>query len=240
MKEKLLSTIILLFCAFGLNAQKAIEDDENCDKAATLIEQAAEYASKELYTIAVDNLEKAYDLSPSQFGCSTFQLMGISYYMISNYSSAIEILEQSTECETNIDVLSFIYGTLADSYRKEEDYYNAILSAEKLIYISEDDDVISGAYEILAYVYFAQDNYNKTVESFDKTIHHYLKYLSATDEDVMRNKVKDDMLGEYYIKFSALYSEHGKTSEAEKLLVKSALCGYEPAIEICKNLRKEY
>lgn len=240
MKKILLSTIILLLCAFRLYAQEATTDDEKCEKAASLIEQAAEYASKELYTLAVDNLEMAYDLCPSVYDCNTFNLLGISYYMINNYLSAIEWLEQSAKCETDKDILSFIYGTLGESYRKEGDYHKAILSAEKMIYISEDESLISAAYVILAYVYSELDNYNKTVDSFEKTIHHYLKYLSVTDDAVMNSEVKDDLLGEYYIKFAAYYSDQGKSYDAEKYLIKSALSGYGPAIEICKDLGLKY
>ena len=166
--------------------------------------------------------------------------MGISHYMIENYPLAIESLEKSTECETDKDILSVIYGTLGDSYRKIKDYQNAILSAEKMIYISEDEVVLSGAYEISMYVYFEQGNYNKTVQNFEKTIHHYLNYLSATEDDVMKGKVDDDFLGELYIKFAAYYNDHDNVYEAEQQLIKSALCGYEYAIDSCETLGLKY
>ena len=69
MKKIFLSTTLLLLLALGLNAQAIIENDKDDEKAIALIEQAEEFATKELYNLAVDNLQKAYNLSPNVFDC---------------------------------------------------------------------------------------------------------------------------------------------------------------------------
>ena len=78
-KKILFSTILLFIFTFELSAQTKIKNDNNDEKARTLIEHAKEYADKKLFTLAVDNLQKTYSVNKDIFNCQDFCLMGISY-----------------------------------------------------------------------------------------------------------------------------------------------------------------
>lgn len=237
MKKMLLSSILLFFFTFGLNAQAKVDDNE---KAKDFIQRAAKHASKKHFALAANFYQKAHNIDSTAFDGKTFYQMGLSYYKIKNYSLTIKYLEKALDFDADIEGLSLIYGTLSDSYKKVENYDKAILNAENVLYLAKGDSAVSKSCLKLAYIYYDQENYMRSIEACEKAIEYYLKHLSTTDEEVRQGKVKDDNLGEIYLKYSAVLYVVEREYESDLQLIKSALCGYKPAIEICEELGVKY
>ena len=232
MKQAFLSiTLLLLFVSTAIT-QVSVEQNEI---AKAYIKQANEYALEEELGLAAEHLQKAYDINPDMLGCKEIQLLGMSYYMMEDSPSAIKFLELAAKCETDKEALTHIYSYLGYSYDDMGEFTKAIENAEKAITYSTSNKEKSVIYEQLANMHFDNEQDKKTIESMKKSITHYLKFLSVTEDDVMKGSVKNEELGKKYFNLSWFASSLNLSSEMRDAVVKSALTGNKDAIGFCKE-----
>lgn len=231
MKKALLSTILILFAT---SAFAQISSEEN-QKAQTYLEQARSFATQQEYGQAASYLQKAYDINPTMLKCNDLQLLGSSYYMMEDSPSAIKFLELAVKCQKDKKQLAKIYTHLGYCYEDMEDYKRAEDNLLKAIAHTTDDKEMSLIYEELANVHFDNQQPQKTIQRMKQSIHHYLKHLSLTEEDVMMGSVKNDELGTKYFNLTWFASSLDMKSEMHNSIIKSALCGSRDAIWYCKE-----
>ncbi len=78
----------------------------NCGEAQNLASKANNYSVDELYTLAAETYQKAYDLCPDAIDCYNMFLMGNSFFNINIYAQAIKYLEKAKNCELNKEISS--------------------------------------------------------------------------------------------------------------------------------------
>lgn len=218
----------------------AQSNDDACSEARTLVSQASEHFSKNLYALSADIGQKAYDMCPDVFDCSQFYMMGISYSMNNSYLSAIKYLEKAADCETDSAKLSGIYYFLSINYKQTKDYENAKLCCQKAISFANENEDNSSNYFVLGDISLNQKDYLQAIDYYKKCEELRLKYLSIDPIDVMKGKVKDDLLGDAYLKISAIYAVINQITKSNNYMIKSALCGYEDGIRFCERYNIKY
>lgn len=232
MKQAFLSITLLLLFASTTIAQVSVEQNK---KAKAYIKQANEYALEEELGLAAEHLQKAYDINPDMLGCKEIQLLGMSYYMMEDSPSAIKFLELAAKCETDKEALTHIYSHLGYSYDDMGEFTKAIENAEKAISYSASNKEKSVIYEQLANMHFDNEQSEKTIESMKQSIAHYLKFLSVTEDDVLKGSVKNEELGKKYFNLSWFASSLNLSTEMRDAVVKAALTGNKDAIGYCKE-----
>ncbi|NLC50337.1 MAG: tetratricopeptide repeat protein [Bacteroidales bacterium] len=229
------SLFILFIC--GLNAQSSTDQTA---KAKTLIQRAQRYAAEHEYASAAQYLQQAYDMSPTTFDCNTTQLLGVSYYMMEDNPMAIQFLELAVKCESKKDALARMYIYLSDSYLDMDDYTKAADNSLKAISNSADDKAKSVLYEELANMHFENKENDskaadKTIDAMQKSVAHYLKHLSVTEDEVMQGLVKNEALGNKYFNLTWFASALNMRSIMQNSIIKSALAGNKDAIGYCQE-----
>ena len=228
MKKILFTTTLLFLFAIAVTAQVSVKENE---KAKALIELAREFASEREFAEAAQRLQMAYDINPNLLDCKSFYLLGLSYYMMEDAPLAIKFLELVVDCEKDKATLSKAYSYLGYSYDDMGDYKQAVENCEKAIYNSSDNEQISIIYEDLANMHFDEEKGEKAIQSMKKSIAHYLKHLSITEDDVMMGSVKNEELGKRYFNLTWFASSLKLESDRIDSVVKSALSGNEDAID---------
>lgn len=211
-----------------------------CVKAKEMVDKAQQYYFDGLKNLSADTYQNAYDLCPDALDCFSLYLMGSAYYSSNNYSSAITFLKKASNCETKNKTLYYIYIKLADAYRELGDYENAILNTQRALTYAKENKYISSCYFYLGFINSDLKNYYKAVEYYEKSVDYYLKHLSTNVNEVMKGKVKNAMLGESYWNIAFQYHKLGQETKSDNFAIKSALCGYESAIDRCKKFGIRY
>jgi clan AA aspartic protease (TIGR02281 family) len=223
-----------------MNADSPTSIRVACLNAINLVIKAKEYYFDELYALSADTYQKAYDICPGVMDCWAGQLFGRSYYYIGNYSLAIKYLGYTINCETDSFRLYYIYSLIGNSYMEIKDFDKAIINAQKaIVYASEDIDKFF-CYSQLADIHSEQKKYDKSIKYAELGIEYYLKHLSTNVNDIMQGKVKDKLLGESFYNISNTYFRLKQESKSDNYMIKSALCGYEDAIEYCNKYDLKY
>lgn len=211
-----------------------------CLKAKDYASKAEEYYFDELYALSAETYQKAYDLCPEMIDCLGLHRFGNSYYYNENYLQAIKFLEKSISCQSDNNALFFDYLTLGRSYREIKDFDKAILNLQKALTYAFEDINKSYCYGNLANTLFAQEKYEESIKYSELDIEHYLKHNSTTMNDVMRGKFRNDGLGEKFMNLGLIYHRLKQQSKSDNSMIKSALCGYEDAINYCKKYGLKY
>lgn len=213
--------------------------DEATREAQEHIKQAGEFAIKKEYKSVISHLQKAHAINPTLFTGSNYHLMGLSYYMLSNFKSAIQYMERALQFDFDKTGLYFIYATLGDAYYKEKNYTKALKNAEKALYLANSNEDVFKCSLKLANIYYAQENFDSTIESYQHAIKYYMLIHSISESEVMKGNVKDKFLAETHLKLTSLLSEQMRGKESDLHLMKAALCGSELATEVLENQDKK-
>jgi clan AA aspartic protease (TIGR02281 family) len=215
-------------------------NENACNDAKELVAKARQYYFDELAYLSAETYQKAYDLCPDALDCFSLSIMGTTYLKSSNYSSSIKYLEMASKCETKEKDLYFIFSDLANAYIGLGNFESAILNIQKALTNTTENFDIFHCYFDLGYIFTQLKEYNHAVEYFEKSGEFYLKYLSSDNNEVMKGKIKNQVLGETYSIISNNYYKLGQQSKSDKFLIKSALCGNENAIISCKKYGLNY
>lgn len=213
---------------------------ERSEEIKELINKAKYYYFNKSYKLAIETYQKAYNLNPKNLDNSDLSFLGTSYFHIGNYSSAIKNLELAEENETDEELLSFIYSKLSSSYGRLLMYDEALLNAKKQLNIANDDYWISDAYFNLGFVNSIQAKYDESIPYYKKSVEMFLDYLSFSESDVLKDKVKNGVLGEIYYEMALPYAMLDMDEVSLRCIIKSALCGYEQGIDYCKRFNIDY
>lgn len=232
MKKTVLSFTLLLLFAISATAQISAEENT---KAQAYIEQAKSYAQEQEYAQAAQSLQMAYDINPALLDCSSFQLLGLSYYMMEDATHAVKFLELSTKCEQDKETLAKIHTYLGYSHDELGNYKQAVENCQKAVLYSTNNVENSYIYEDVAEMHFDNDEFVKAVTAQKQSVRQYLKHLSITESDVMMGTIKDDALADKYLKI-AWYADYANMKEQRiDYTIKAALCGSQKAIDFCRE-----
>ena len=237
MKRLLLATSLLFVLVLANIAQVSTP---NADKAKALIEKAKRYAAEQEFASVAQYLQQAYDISPSSLDCTATQLLGVSYYMMEDSPSTITFLEIAVECEADKEALSRMYIYLSDSYLEMGNYKQAVICSLKAIDNSTDHKVISEIYEEVANIHFDHEQADATIDAMQKSVAHYLKHLSITEDEVMQGLVKNEALGKKYFNLSWFASALKIDAAMLNSIIRAALCGNTDAIDFCQQHNIDY
>lgn len=237
MKKTVLSFTLLLLFAISATAQVSADDDS---KAQVYIEQAKGYAQEQEYAQAAQYLQMAYDINPALLDCKSFQLLGLSYYMMEDATHAVKFLELSTKCEQDKETLAKIHTYLGYSYDELGNYKQAVENCQKAVLYSTDNVENSDIYEDIAEMHFDNDEFVKAITAQKQSVRQYLKHMSITESDVMMGTIKNDVLADKYLKI-AWYAGHANLKEQGiNYTIKAALCGSKKAIDFCIENNIDY
>jgi clan AA aspartic protease (TIGR02281 family) len=217
--------------------------DKACTEARELVHKADKYYLDKLFNLSSDSYQKAYDLCPNALGCIGIYFLGQAYYSINNFQSAIKFLGKATNCEFENEFSEFnfwIYLNLGESFLETKEYNNSILNTEKALSYASDDESKSSCYFNLARIYFEMKEYDEAVKYQELNIELFLRKLSVTNIDIIQGKVKNKLLGERYWNLSSIYDRLKQQTKSDNYCIKSALCGYESAIDYCKKYGINY
>lgn len=117
----------------------------NKEESNELIEQARELYKSQLYDVAAEFYQAAYDISDAPFKVEDFNKMADSYYEINNFEAAAIYLKRAIDIQSNVGELLLLYVQLADTYERASNEDEAVEVYKKLLRIYVEDKSISGA-----------------------------------------------------------------------------------------------
>ena len=211
-----------------------------CENSHMLVNKARTYYYDDLYYLSAKTFQNAYDNCRNSLNCLDIYMLGESYYNMDKHLLAIRYLEESSKCLKDKELLFFCHLYLSLSYRTLRKFDDAIINIQKAITYSTNDEDFSSAYNFIAWIYDDKSEYEKAIKYYKKAIVYYLSYLHISNNDVIKGKVKDGILGEIYWNISLSFNRIDKTEEFHNYLFKSALCGYKKAIDFCNKYDINY
>lgn len=211
-----------------------------CLDAIEMKEEAEKNYFEDLYAISANLYKKSYDLCGGIFECFDFALMGNSYYYLQKYPKAIKYLKKTSNCAKSDMIMFYVYHNMGDSYSELGDFDNAILNTQLALTHTNENYKISTCYFQLGYIYGHQNKHYKAIKNFEKRIDYYMKHLSINEQDILKGTITDETLGETYYNVAINYKNVDEINNSKKYLIKSALCGYKPAINICNEYDIKY
>ena len=88
--------------------------------------------------------------------------------------------------------------------------------------------------------YARLENNLKAIESLEKAVSAYYKLYSTSEKGIKAGNFHDDNLGATLYRLGRLYAAQGKVRGAESNCSLAAACGYQPAIDFCKQYKIKY
>ena len=85
--------------------------------------------------------------------------------------------------------------------------------------------------------YARLQNNSKAIESLEKAVAAYFKLYSTSEKGIKSGNFRDDNLGATLYRLGRLYAAEGKVRGAESNCALAAACGYQPAIDFCKQYK---
>lgn len=213
---------------------------ELCEKAKLLYSKGNNYYDKDLFSLAADVFQNAFDLCPKIFACTDIYFLGVAYLYSNNAGLAIKYLEKASKCSSSSNLSYLIQLSLGTSYRKLGEYRQAILDTEKSIAFADNLEYESLSYKELGKIYFQQELYHKSVDNLLEAISCYIEYKSWDIEDLGIGKIKDDHLGHIFLLLSKNYNSLNQRNYRDFYLILSAKCGYDRAIVLCIQFNLNY
>ncbi len=80
----------------------------------------------------------------------------------------------------------------------------------------------------------------KAAEYLEKAVDDYYRLYNTSEKSVKAGNFHDDNLGATLYRLGRLYAAEGKVRPAERYCSLSAGCGYQPAIDFCKQYKIKY
>lgn len=211
-----------------------------CLEAVFLKHDAQKYYNDNLYSMSADAYQKAYDLCPDMLECYGIHSLGRSYYELDQFRQAVKYLGKVPSCTNDTSILHWSYLFLGESYMELGKLDKSLLNVEKSIYYAYDNNRIADGYRILSEVYFKMDDMLQSINTQKENIKYLLLSINSSEADIMNGKVHNLLLGGEYFHLSYLYFSIKLSKESDRYMIKSALCGFQSAIEYCDEFGLEY
>ena len=88
--------------------------------------------------------------------------------------------------------------------------------------------------------YAREGDNTKAIESLEKAVAAYYKLFNTSEKGIKSGNFKDDSLGSTLYKLGRVYASEGKVRMTESYCSLAAKCGYQPAIDFCKQYKIKY
>lgn len=209
--------------------------NNQCNLAASLIEEAQKHYFNKLDALAADTYQKAYNLCRSVFSCYDIYLMGSSYYFKDDDINAIKYLEEAQKCKPDDSKDFDIALKLAASYDELKKYREAEINCEKALSVAVDDKEKQQVYFRLGYLYGGMGKYQKAIDNYEKSIECYCKTENIDLENAMKSKLQNQTLGEAHYNIAINYLNQNQTTNADIYMYAANLFGYLAAVDYCRK-----
>ena len=221
-----------------------------------LEEQAMSFINAESYEAAIECLVRIDEA----VGLTEYGLKNLCYcYSINGQSSlCIQTCKRwLNEFENTADIVNkeMIYSYLASSYEFGcHDYNNAILWHQKDLDALENkiplsyyktnmqlrNKLINSIYCDIGNCYCNLKNYYQAGINYKKSIKQQCAFLNTTIEEVAKGKIQDDDLGFFLYNYAFYYYDQKMNSDGDEVIIMSALCGNQDAIDFCRKYNIDY
>ncbi|MBR1927967.1 MAG: tetratricopeptide repeat protein [Bacteroidales bacterium] len=84
-----------------------------------------------------------------------------------------------------------------------------------------------------------KDN-SKAIESLEKAVSVYYRLFNTSEKGIKAGNFRDDNLGATLYRLGRVYAAEGKVSKTESNCALAAKCGYQSAIDFCKQYKIKY
>jgi tetratricopeptide (TPR) repeat protein len=88
--------------------------------------------------------------------------------------------------------------------------------------------------------YAREGDNTKAIESLEKAVAAYYKLFNTSEKGIKSGNFKDDSLGSTLYRLGRVYASEGKVRMTESYCSLAAKCGYQPAIDFCKQYKIKY
>lgn len=218
--------------------------EDNCVKAITYINKAEEYYAKKNIPLTISNYQTAFDICPSSLNQTGLYTLGYLYSRNNNYELGIKFIELTIDKgSSSRDDVRIAYTLLGNNHRILKNYDIAIACYQKAYSYHTDSSKITDSRIfnfLIAFSYYGKDDYPNAIKHFNGVIEFRLLEISATLEDVTKNIVRDDKLGESFSFICTCYANLMMIDEYTKYLKLAALCGHESSISLCDDFNLDY
>lgn len=139
-----------------------------------------------------------------------------------------------------------LYHVLAGAYFNKGDDNNALIYYQKCYSVGEkynlyinDKSEISADLSNIGLVYLRLRQNEKAIRYFEKCILEYITFKKISEQRLMAGNIKDEILGQYLYRNALAYGSNNEL-QRNKLLIISAKCGNQSAIDYCNELHLNY
>ena len=88
--------------------------------------------------------------------------------------------------------------------------------------------------------YAREGDNTKAIESLEKAVAAYYKLFNTSEKGIKSGNFKDDSLGSTLYRLGRVYASEGKVRMTESYCSLAAKCGYQPALDFCKQYKIKY
>ena len=85
-----------------------------------------------------------------------------------------------------------------------------------------------------------QKNNSKAIENLEKAVSAYCRLFNTSEKEIKAGNFHDDNLGATLYRLGRVYASEGKVQKTESYCSLAARCGYQPAIDFCKEYKIKY
>ncbi len=237
----------------------SVENELTEEQIEELGEQIDRLFKTERYSAAIDCLLKMEVAT----GLSEYGLWKLcwAYRQNRQWEECIQTGKRwlmENEKSGDVGYKKMVYDDMADSYYfGRHDYNNALLYYQKTLDVLEDKNLLNvssidytdnlileqraNCYHMMGSCYDYLGVYYKAIPNYKKAIKLRCEYLDVTMEMVQKGEVQDEVLGVILFSYAFCYYFHqNKQSEGNEIMKISALCGYDLAIDHCRELNIDY
>ena len=88
---------------------------------------------------------------------------------------------------------------------------------------------------------YARTNENqKAIDSLEKAVAAYCKLFNTSEKEIKAGNFHDTELGSTLYRLGRVYAAEGKVQKTESRCSLAAKCGYQPAIDFCRQYKIKY
>ena len=135
----------------------------------------------------------------------------------------------------------FVYEQISYCHYELKDFKEAITWIQKSMELISSNDLKSRYYSQIGSCYYYLSDLDMCLSHYYKATELRLKYLGFSEADVIKNKVKDKTLGDWYQRLSMNYAVLTNNEERTTFFaILGAKCGNKTSIDFCKYANINY
>lgn len=209
-----------------------------------LYDQFRSYYYDGYYSAAIESLLKI----ESYVELDDFWLYFLAncYYFNRQFDKCISTCERwrkkyDTSRSSSSDKRSSIYDLMVSSYYfGVKDYNKAILWCQKQLAIDNNSETRLSSKNTMANAYSYLADYYTAIRLHKEVVKEQCEYLGITIDDVKQNRVNNNNLGLYLCGYAFTLYGNDNQQSGDEVMSLAAKCGYELAIDYCKEYNIPY